>query len=122
MAYDYDALQKEQDRDFTIRGETFTIQTVRPEVIAAWADDEANLERGKDSLKWIDDQIKVFLDSNGSVTRWEELRAREKDAVTQGEMEDILRRMVRVNTQLPTEPSSPSAPGRGRTAASSKAG
>jgi len=120
MPHDYDALQKDRDLDFTIRGETFTIQVVKPEVLAAFGDEEVP-DKGIDALKWTDDHIKLFLDGNGAIAKWDELRGRDKGTVSQGEMEDILRRMIRVNTELPTEPSSPSAPGRGRTAASSKA-
>lgn len=120
MSYDYDELQKGRDLDFTIRGETFTIQQVKPEVLAAFGDEKVP-ETGIDALKWTDDHIKLFLDGNGATAKWEELRGREVNTVSQGEMEDILRRMIQVNTELPTQPSSPSAPGRGRTAASSKA-
>jgi len=70
----------------------------------------------------MDAQILLFIDpADGGHERWAELRAREESPVTIGQLNSILTWLMEEQTGRPTEPPSPSASGRGRTAASSKA-
>lgn len=109
-----------EDLEFVIAGETFKMKYVRPEVLAAW-EDEAAAEKSEGALKQMDDRIKLFLDdSNGAIERWDKLRAREENPISMGQINDLLLWMVEVQSGRPTIPPSPSATGRGRTAASSR--
>jgi hypothetical protein len=112
--------ERQQDREFIIRGERFTMIMVRPEVIGAW-EDEPTPEKSQDSIAFTSEKVKQFIsNSDGSHERWEALRAREEDPVSLGELNELLIWMVQVQSARPTQSPSPSAPGRGRTAASSK--
>jgi hypothetical protein len=111
-----------EDLDFIVGGETFKMKYVRPEVLAAWEDEEA-ADKSEGALKQMDERIKLFLDdSNGALERWDKLRAREDNPVSMGQINDLLLWMVEVQSGRPTIQPSPSVAGRGRTAVSSKAG
>jgi len=113
--------ERKQDLEFVIRGEKFTMKVVRPEVIAAWEDDETPT-KSIEALEYTDDKIKLFLaNSDGSHDRWDALRKREEDPVSMGELNEILTWMIGVQSARPTAQPSSSAPGRGRTVRSSKA-
>jgi hypothetical protein len=120
MARDFDQ-EFAQDLEFTIGGEKFLMRLVRPEVIASWEDEETP-EKSVDALVYTDSKIKLFLDqTNGASERWDELRAREENPVSLGQMNEILRWMVEVQSGYPTPQPAPSAAGRGRTATPSSA-
>lgn len=125
-----------KDRDFTVAGETFQWRNVRPEVLTSFesspseedvpdnASDEekiaAKLRNDNAAWRLMDDQILLFLHKNDH-ERWRELRAREENPVTIAQLNAILVWLMEEQTGRPTVPSSPSDPGRGRTAATSKA-
>jgi hypothetical protein len=112
----------EKDLTFTIRGESFEMRYVRPEVIASWRE-EPEHKTEQEALAWLDSSVKMFLDStNGAAKRWDTLRKRQKDPITQGQIRALLNWMVEVQSGRPTIPPSTLASGRGRTAASSTAG
>jgi hypothetical protein len=113
-----DLLQK--DLSFTIRGETFEMVYVSPEVLSAWEDDKSD-ENSAEALKKLDQRILLFLGGNGDHERWKKLRARKKEPVTMGQINALLMWMIEVQAGRPTIQPSPSDSGRGRTAASSKA-
>lgn len=111
-----------QDLEFKIGGEVFKMKYVRPEVLASWEDEQA-ADKSTDALEQMDSRIKLFLDaSNGALERWDTLRDREDNPVSMGQINDLLLWMVEVQSGRPTIQPSPSVTGRGRTAASSKAG
>jgi hypothetical protein len=111
-----------EDLEFIVGGETFKMKYVRPEVLASWEDEPVS-DKSENALKQMDERIKMFLDnSNGALERWDALRAREENPIAMGQINDILLWMVEVQSGRPTIPPSPSATGRGKTAASSKAG
>jgi hypothetical protein len=110
MPHDLDALLS-KDRSFIVRGETFTYHDVKPEVLSAF---KANGKMGPWDL--IDAQINLFL-SDSDRKRWKELRARDAEPVTIGQMNALLTWLLETQTDRPTNPPSPSASGRGRTAA-----
>jgi hypothetical protein len=113
----------EKDLSFKIRGETFTMRYVRPEVLQSWENENIEGANEADALKVLDERVLFFLDQNGdNAERWKALRARESDPVTLGQLTGLIEWMVEVQSGRPTIPPSPSASGRGRTAASSKAG
>lgn len=121
MPRNFDA-ERYEDLEFVVAGENFKMKYVRPEVLASW-EDEITAEKSEDALKQMDARIKLFLDdSNGAIERWDKLRAREDNPVSMGQINDILLWMVEVQSGRPTILPSPSASGRGKTAASSKAG
>ena len=108
---------------FTIGGEDFHVSYVRPEVLAGWGDEITGRETPPtevEALAIMDGRIKGFLNSNGDAARWDEIRARDADPVTGAQMNGLLMWLIEVHSDRPTIPPSPSASGRGRTAASSK--
>lgn len=110
-----------EDLEFKIGGETFKLKYVRPEVLAAWEDEELP-EKSVDALKYTDNRIKLFMDtSNGAGERWDAIRGREENPVTMGQLNALLMWMVEVQSGRPTMPPSPSDSGPGKTARSSKA-
>jgi hypothetical protein len=127
MPRNYDEMRAAEDHTFIIRGESFTINRMRPEVmgeIEALEKDFTESEKTtyQDVVNFAESRLKLLLDDqNGAVDRWDALRAKEEDPVTYGEIMDLSRWAVETITGLPTMPPAPSAPGRGKTAASSKA-
>ena len=120
MLRDFDQEFVAEDLEFKIGGESFKMAYVRPEVLAAWEDEDVP-EKSADALVSTDTRIKMFLEpSNGAAERWDALRAREENPVTMGQLNAVLLWMVEVQSGRPTEPPSPSASGRGRTERSSK--
>lgn len=113
----------EQDLSFKIRGETFKMRYVRPEILQSWESENIEGAAEADALKILDERIVFFLDQNGdSSARWEALRKRDDDPVTLGQLTELVTWMVEVQSGRPTTAPSPSASGRGKTAASSRAG
>lgn len=111
----------EKDLEFTIGGETFKMRYVRPEVLAAWEDEPID-EKSVDMLKRQDQRIMMFLNGDdGSRDRYMKLREREENAIPMVQVNELLQWMIEVQTSRPTITPSPSASGRGRTAATSKA-
>lgn len=111
------------DRTFTVRGETFEWIETKPEVLALW-DPESVPTNGKEAeatwgLRLLDAQVKLFLNPEDQ-KRWDELRARDEQPVTQRQMIELVKWLVAEQAERPTETPSPSDSGRGRTAASSK--
>lgn len=113
------------DRQFKVRDKTFTFVDVKPEVLTLFDAEAAVNGNGKeedDALVWrlLDAQIMLFLDESGQ-KEWQDLRARDTEPVTIAQMNGILTWLLEQQTGRPTETPSPSASGRGRTAATSKA-
>lgn len=107
-----------QDREFKVQDQTFTWRDVRPEVLSSFTIDT----NGDDpNAVWdlMDKQILLFLPAEDQ-ERWKELRAREDAPVTIGQINAVLTWLMEEQTGRPTEPPSPSVPGRGKTAPSSK--
>lgn len=115
-ARDFDEVL-EQNLTFSIRGETFTLRDVRPEVIAEWEDEE-NATTAADGLKAIDTKILALL-AEEDKARWTELRAREDDPVNLRQLKALVEWIVEVQSDRPTQPPSSSADGRGRREATS---
>lgn len=109
-----------QDREFTVGGETFHWRDVRPEVLTSF-EPSKNGKDDDENAAWrlMDDQILLFI-AKDEQARWTELRARDDNPVTIAQLNAILLWLMEEQTGRPTVPSSPSAPGRGRTAATSK--
>ena len=115
MARNFDDLLT-KDRTFTIRGEKFNYQDVRPEILTAF---ELRPERKvSEQSTWdlFDQQVMVFLPAEQH-ERWKELRAREKDPVTICQLTELIKWLMEAQTGRPTEQPSPSVSGRGRSAA-----
>lgn len=111
----------EQDLEFTIGGESFKMRYVRPEVLAAWEDETID-DKSEDLLKKQDERIMMFLAGGAEDhKRWMALRERDDNAVPMVQVNEVLKWMIEVQTSRPTNTPSPSASGRGRTAATSKA-
>jgi hypothetical protein len=112
------------DHTFTVRGQTFSWKEVRPEVLSAMGIALGKVEDdGEDpNIGWaaIDDQILLFIVPEDH-DKWRELRAREEEPVTIKQLNAILDYLIGEQSDRPTQTPSPSASGRGRTAASSKA-
>jgi len=108
-----------KEREFRVQDEVFKWRDVRPEVLSSF---EVDTNGDDPNAVWelMDRQILLFLDEEGH-ERWKALRAREDSPVTIGQINAVLTWLMEEQTGRPTEPPSPSAPGRGKTAASSKA-
>ena len=73
------------------------------------------------ALEVMDAQIEAFLDnSNGQIERYREMRKRDDNTPSQGQLQDILLWMIEVQTARPTSQPSPSGRGRGAPATTSK--
>jgi len=129
-------------RTFRIGGETFVWSPVaRPEALTVLttirpgkrnpdgsyvldADGEP-VDRGTplhESVEIIDGIIEDLIeDGDDAHTRWRELRTRKVDPITLEDMQELVQWLiVQVANRTPTQPSSPSTNGRGRTATASK--
>lgn len=107
------------DREFTVGGETFHWRNVRPEVLSAFASD-AEDDDPNAGWKMIDGRILQFLEP-AEHDRWRELRGREDNPVTIGQLQSVVTWLLETQSARPTSPPSPSASGRGKTADTSKA-
>ncbi len=126
MPRNYDEMRAAQDRDFTIGGETFTVkrcpmatmgELVEMEKIFLAQEDVSYI----DIAEFAEKRLRILIDDqNGAVSRWEALIASTENPVEYGEIVDVSKWAVELVTGLPTLPPSPSAVGRGKTAASSK--
>jgi hypothetical protein len=118
----FDELLNDDDLEFIIGGEKFTMIYVRPEVLAAIAADadDADDKPFSQTLADNDAQIKLFLRPEDH-ERWDALRAREENPVTQRQLNELITYLVEVQTGRPTLPPSPSPPGAGATAPTSSA-
>jgi hypothetical protein len=107
------------EKTFVVRGETFTFTDVRPEVLTSLGQIDEN---GDPNAVWKaqDDQIMKFLVPEDH-ERWKNLRERNENPITMAQFNAILEYLVESQTDRPTQTPSPSASGRGRTAATSKA-
>lgn len=110
-----------QDREFQARGETFHWHDVRPEVLTSF-EPSANGAADDENAVWriVDEQILLFVVADEH-DAWRALRARDEQPVTIAQINAILTWLLEEQTGRPTVTPSPSAPGRGRTATSSKA-
>lgn len=109
-----------KDREFTVGGQKFRWRDVRPEVLTSFEPSENGDGDPNGAWRLMDDQILLFLEPDAH-ERWKELRARDEDAVTIAQLNAILLWLMEEQTGRPTVQPSPSAPGRGQTAATSKA-
>lgn len=118
MPKNFDEMLNE-DLTFIIAGESFTMHLVRPEVLAAWEDEE-DPETSMESLAEADKKIKLFLapEDHG---RWDSLRARDENPVSSAALNALIRWMIEVQTGRPTQTPSPSDSGPGSTEATSTA-
>ena len=107
------------DREFTVGGETFHWRDVRPEVLTSFEPSE-NGDDPNSAWRLMDDQILLFIQPDEH-DKWKALRARDEGAVTIAQLNAILLWLMEEQTGRPTQAPSPSAPGRTRTAATSKA-
>lgn len=111
----------ETDLEFQIGGEQFKMRYVRPEILASWEDEPID-SKSDELLKRQDERICAMLNGDdGSRDRWMALRGRDDDALPMVQLNELLRWMIEVQTSRPTTTPSPSATGRGKTAATSKA-
>jgi hypothetical protein len=109
------------DREFTVGGETFHWRDVRPEVLTSFQPADENGAADENSTwRLMDDQILLFVEP-AEADRWREVRARDDKPVTIAQLNAILLWLMEEQTGRPTVAPSPSAPGRGQTAATSKA-
>jgi hypothetical protein len=106
------------DKTFIVRGQTFTWRDVRPEVLTTLG----QINGDEPDAIWAaqDDQILNFLVPEDH-ERWKNLRAREDEPITIRQFNAILEYLVEQQTDRPTQTPSPSASGRGKQGASSKA-
>lgn len=102
----------EEDLSFTLGGREFRMVYVRPEVLAAWEDDPQD-NTAAESLKRLDDRIKIFLPDDEQRAAYDEIRARDENPVTMSQLNALATWMIEVQSDRPTPPPSPSASGRG---------
>ena len=107
-----------QDREFKVQDQTFVWKDVRPEVLSSF---DIDVNGSDPNAVWgiMDRQILLFLPESEQ-EKWKTLREDEEKPVTIGQMNAILTWLMEEQTGRPTEAPSPSEPGRGKTAATSK--
>jgi hypothetical protein len=105
------------ERQFKVQDETFTWRDVRPEVLTEF-DTDTNGDDPSAVWDLMDRQILLFL-GDGEQDRWKALRKRDDAPVTVAQINAVLMWLMEEQTGRPTEQPSPSAPGPGKTAASS---
>lgn len=116
---DFDA-ELDQDLSFTIQGKNFKMRYVRPEVLASW-EDEPDDAKSEDVLKRQDQRVLQFLATEEDRKNWIAMREDEENALPLVKLNEVIRWMVEVQATRPTNPPSPLAAGRGKTAASLRA-
>ncbi len=102
------AKRASQNRQFKIGGVTLTRRaSVRPEAMMEW-EAVTPLTPPADVIAAIDNTI-VAMVENGGHKAWKALRAREDDAVTLGDMLEVMQWLVEEQSGRPTLPPSPSS-------------
>lgn len=105
------AQRAQADRGFQIGGEQFLRRSsVRPEATEAWEAVNLNSTQ-KETLAAIDETICNLVEpgkGGEAHKRWMKLRQREEDAVSLGDMLEIVQWLVEEQAQRPTEPPSSS--------------
>jgi hypothetical protein len=128
MPVDFDQIRDQDDRVFIIRGESFTIQNVRPEVmedVNALEDAFVAIPEPKysDVVELAEKRLLLFLDDeNGAVDRWKVLRERKLDPISYREITEISKLVLEKATGLPTMPPPDSGNGGDSTTGSSSVG
>ncbi len=124
MPRNYDEMRQAEDRSFVMRGETFTLRRVPPEILTDLVEMENALGESAtyaDLVKFAEERLLMLIDDqNGATARWQAIRANADDPVTYGELMDVSRWAVTEITGLPTMPPSPSQPGATTRGSSSK--
>lgn len=103
------ALRVQEDRGFQIGGEQFIRRaSVRPEATEPW--ENVNLETShRDTLASLDETVTNLIEpgeKNEAHKRWMKLRTREEDAITLGDLLELMQWLVAEQTGRPTEPPS----------------
>lgn len=116
--HDLDTPRKERknsDRKVLIGGEEFLIlASVRPEVLIEWEEIEPTAS-SEEYLRVVDELVVRLVepteDDPDPGARWMALRAREKDAISLGDMLRMVRTSVGIVSGRPTSPPLPSTAG-----------
>lgn len=110
-----------KDRTFVVRGQTFTWQDVRPEVLdsilgAIGVTANGDGEKGGEQPDLWAQQDKLIMEFlvEEDRERWQNLRQRESEPITIRQFNAILEHLVSEQTDRPTPTPSPSARGRGK--------
>lgn len=99
---------------FKIGGETFTRKaSVPPEDMAAWEDHDPRFSTTVETLAVVDETVFALIeDWDGAHERWRALRERREDALSYGDVLDVVKWLVEEQAARPTELSSDSSNGR----------
>jgi hypothetical protein len=103
------ALRAQADRGFQIGGEQFLRRSsVRPEATEPW--EAVSLDSTqKETLAAIDETVCNLIDSGEkgeAHKRWMKLRSREEDAISLGDMLELVQWLISEQAARPTEPPS----------------
>lgn len=119
MARNFDELL-EADLTFTIGGETFTMQYVRPEVLAEWEDEPNDDTPAAEILARTTERMCLFL-VEGDRDRFRSLRERTEKPIASVQLNALVRWMIEVQSGRPTQTPSLSGDGSGSAAPGSQA-
>jgi hypothetical protein len=122
MPRNFDELRKARDLEFVISGQTFELHLLPLPMIGVWTERESTVKTDDTpafTQMCIDRIADAVADGNGSEERWRELCKSDK-APSYGELLELARWAWEAQSDLPTMGPSPSQPGRGTTAVSSK--
>lgn len=124
MLQNYDELRSKQDLNFTICGETFTLQQCSADQYMAWERQETETANNgmlnSERVILRADFVITSLLSTEDKKRWATIRKR-KDGPTMAELSDIRMSILEMHTDLPTFPPESSEAGRSQTVVRSKA-
>jgi hypothetical protein len=122
MPRNFDELREAKDLAFVLGGQTFSLHLLPLPMIGVWTEREADVKTDDTDAftqMCVDRIADAVADGNGSEERWRELCKSDK-APSYGELLELARWAWEAQSDLPTMEPSPSQPGRGTTAVSSK--
>jgi hypothetical protein len=124
MPRNYDEMRKARDLEFVLGDQSFTVHMLPVQIVDVWSKREKDVDLS-DMVAFtsmcVDRIADAVADGNGSAVRWREL-CDSPNGPSYGELLDLARWVWEVQSDLPTQESVPSQPGRVTTVASSTEG
>lgn len=120
--YDEIRENRKEDLQFILGGQVFNVRQLPFTIMGVWVEreDKVDASNQQEFQQMLVDRVADAVDDgNGSVDRWRALCGG-PDAPSYGELLELFRWVLEVQSSLPTTAPEPSAPGVGTTAGSSR--